>query len=75
VIEEWNPLLLWFLHGGGLPTMILFKISHHMFFDGVVALAIERRWIERKRGRRYAFAGTAVYLILVAPAYALLFVR
>lgn len=75
IIEEWNPLLLWFLHGGGLPIMILFKISHHMLFVGITALPIERKWIERKRARRYIFAGTVLYSLLIVPAYVLLFLH
>ena len=72
MIEEWNPLLLWFLRGGGLANMILFKMCVHTLGTGMIALSIQRGWITPKRASVYTTAGIVLFLAGTIPAYAML---
>ncbi len=72
-MEESNPLLLWFLHRGGLIAMISFKVSFHTFMICLIALLIKRGWIKEKIASRYILVGICAYAVIVVPAYLLIF--
>lgn len=72
-INEWNPVILWFLNRGGIPAMVFFKILYHTLLMIFFLFIFSQNAVPQKRAVVYLSVALMIYLMIAVSTYTLVF--